>query len=62
MLEALEKAIEVEPNPQTYKLLSDAYERAGEMELAEEIRRKLRQLIVPASKPKRIRQPRKIIM
>jgi len=62
MLEALEKAIEVEPNPQTYKLLADAYERAGEDQLADEIRRKLRQLIVPASKPKRIQQPRKIIM
>ena len=62
MLEALEKAIEVEPNPQTYKLLADAYERAGEMELAEEIRRKLKQLIVPVSKPKRITQPRRVIM
>lgn len=62
MLEALERAIEVEPNPQTYKLLADAYESAGEHELAEEIKDQLKRLIVRTDKPKRIRQPRKIVM
>lgn len=62
MLEALEKASEVEPNPQTYKLLADAYERAGEHELAEEIKSQLKRLIVRNDRPKRIRQPRKIVM
>lgn len=62
MLEALEKAVDVEPNPQTYKLLADAYERTGEIQLAEEIRRKLRQLIVPVDKARRISQPRRVIM
>lgn len=62
MLEALEKAVEVEPNPQTYKLLADAYERAGENDLAEDIKAQLSRLIVRSDKPKRIRQPRRIVM
>lgn len=62
MLESLEKAVEVEPNPQTYKLLADAYERAGENELAEEIKSQLQRLIIRPTQPKRIRQPRRIVM
>ncbi|HEX9679074.1 MAG TPA: tetratricopeptide repeat protein [Candidatus Saccharimonadales bacterium] len=62
MLEALEQAVEAEPNPQTYKLLADAYERTGEDELAEEIKQKLKQLIMPLNRPKRIHQPRKVVM
>lgn len=62
MLEALEKAVEVEPNPQTYKLLADAYERNGEETLAEDIHNQLRRLILRREMPKRIVQPKKIIM
>jgi tetratricopeptide (TPR) repeat protein len=62
MLEALERASEIEPNPQTYKLLADAYERVGEDELAETIKTQLKRLIVRSDKPKRIHQPRKIVM
>lgn len=62
MLEALEKAVKVEPNPETYKLLADAYERAGEIELAKNIMRQLERLIVRTDKARRIRQPRRIVM
>ncbi|MCE7936661.1 tetratricopeptide repeat protein [Candidatus Saccharibacteria bacterium CPR2] len=62
MIEALEKAVELEPNPQSYILLADAYERTGNDDLAAEIRRKLKKLIMPAGRPKRIQQPRKVVM
>lgn len=62
MIEALEKAVELEPNPQSYVLLADAYERIGKDDLAKEIRRKLKKLIMPVGRPKRITQPRKVVM
>jgi tetratricopeptide (TPR) repeat protein len=62
MLESLEKAVDIEPNPQTYKLLADAYERSGEDELATEIKNQLKRLILRRDAPKRITQPRKVIM
>lgn len=62
MLEALENAVKVEPNPQTYKLLADAYERNGEDDLAKEINNQLKRMIIRRDVPKRIRQPRRLIM
>ncbi|MGH7196492.1 MAG: tetratricopeptide repeat protein [Candidatus Saccharimonadales bacterium] len=62
MVAALEQAVELEPNPQSLKILADAYERAGEDELAETIRKKIQKIIVPAQAPKRVRQPRKVVM
>jgi len=62
MLEALEKAVEVEPNPETYKLLADAYERVGESELAKNILRQLERLIVRTDQARRIQQPRRVVM
>lgn len=62
MLEALEKAVSVEPNPETYKLLADAYERAGEIELAKNIMRQLERLIIRTDKARRVQQPRRIVM
>lgn len=38
MVGALEKAVELEPNPQSLRILADAYERTGDMELAESIK------------------------
>ncbi len=35
MIESLERATELEPNPQTLRLLAQAYERTGQHELAE---------------------------
>lgn len=63
MLLSLEKAVELEPNPQTYTLLMDAYMHNGNEKEAEEIRLKLNKLIMPNSRNKRrIRQPRRAIM
>ncbi len=62
MISALEKAVELEPNPQSLKILADAYERMGDMELAETIKKKIEKIIIPASAQTTIRQPRKVVM
>jgi tetratricopeptide (TPR) repeat protein len=62
MVNALEKAVELEPNPQSLKILADAYERTGDQELAEGIMQKVEKIIVPPEAPKRIQQPRKMVM
>lgn len=62
MIEALERAVELEPIPQTLKVLADAYERVGENELAEKLRDKAAKLIIPEVQPKRLKQPRRVVM
>lgn len=62
VIEELNRAVELEPNRQTYTLLIDALLESGNEEAADEIRQKLRKMITPAGKPKRIRQPRKVVM
>lgn len=61
MIEALEKAVELEPNPQSLAILADAYERSDEQELAQVIKTKLKRMS-EASAKRQIRQPRKVIM
>lgn len=62
MIEALEKAVDLEPHPQSLKILADAYERTGDMELANALNDKIKKIIVPAEAPKRIQQPRRMVM
>ena len=62
MIEALERAVELEPIPQTLKILADAYERIGEQELAQKLRDKAAKLIIPEGQPKRVKQPRRVVM
>lgn len=62
MIAALERAVELDPIPQTLTILADAYERGGQEELAAQLRKKAAKLIIPESKPKRIRQPRRVVM
>jgi tetratricopeptide (TPR) repeat protein len=65
MIANLEKAVELEPNPQSLRILADAYERTGDMPLADEIRKKIEKIIIPTATaaPKRqISQPRKMVM
>ena len=61
--EALERAVELEPNPQSLNILADAYERDGREELAASIREKAARMIIPAGIPKRIKRPaRRVVM
>lgn len=61
MIEALEKAIELEPIPQTLKLLADAYERVGDLELSAELRQRAAKMLIPQGQNK-VRQTRRVVM
>jgi len=61
MIEALEKAVELDPIPQTLNILADAYERIGQVELALSLRKKAARMIIPQGQPKRVRQPRRVM-
>lgn len=64
MISSLERAVDLEPNPQSLGILAEAYESTGREDLAEGLRKKARQMLestVP--QPKRIAQPpRRIVM
>ena len=62
MVTALERAVELEKNPQTLTILADAYERTGQTDLALNLREQAAKMIIPQGKPRRIRQPRRVIM
>lgn len=62
MIASLEKAVELEQNPQTLSILADAYDRTGQSNLAADLREKAAKMIIPQGQPKRVRQPRRVIM
>lgn len=62
MIKSLERAVDLEPNPQTLSILADAYDRDGQTELAEGLRVKAKNLLVSADKPRTVQQPRKVVM
>lgn len=61
-LTSLERAVELEKNPQTLTILADAYDRAGQTELATDLREKAAKMIIPQAQSKRVRQPRRVVM
>lgn len=62
MIESLEKAVELDPIPQTLNILADAYERTGQTELSMSLREKSAKMIIPQAPPRRVRQPRRVVM
>ncbi len=62
MITSLERAVELESNPQTLTILADAYERTGQEELATDLREQAAKLIIPEGKSRRVRQPRRVVM
>lgn len=62
VIESLERAVEIDPIPQTLNILADAYERTGQIDLALNLREKAGKLVIPEGQPKRIRQPRRVVM
>lgn len=62
MIESLERAVALEQNPQTLNILADAYDRVGQGDLATDLREKAAKMIIPQGQPKRVRQPRRVIM
>jgi tetratricopeptide (TPR) repeat protein len=61
MITSLEKAVELDPIPQTLTILADAYERVGETQLATDLRERVSKMIVSQSQ-NRVRQPRRVVM
>jgi len=62
MIESLEKAVELEPIPQTLNILADAYERTNRTELANNLREKAAKMIIPQGQTRKIKQPRRVVM
>lgn len=62
MIDSLEKAVELDPIPQTLTILADAYDRVGETQLALDLRERAAKLIIPEGKPKQVQQPRRVVM
>ncbi len=62
MLQELEKAAELEPNKETFTLLHKAYSNNGMSVEADLIEDKIKKLIVPAGRPKRIVRPRRVVV
>lgn len=58
----LERAAELEPNKETYSLLHKAYVTHGMEKEADMVEQKLKKLIVPAGRPKRIVRPRRVVI
>lgn len=62
VINALERAVELDPIPQTLNILADAYDRSGQIDLAANLREKASKLIIPEGQPKRVKQPRRVVM
>lgn len=63
MLEGLQRAVELEPNQESYALLIRAYENSGMQAEADVLKEKVEKLIVPTGKPKRVaRPPRRVVI
>lgn len=62
MIDSLERAIELDPIPQTLTILADAYERTGDTELSLKLRERAAKMIIPPGTPKTVRQPRRVVM
>lgn len=62
MLQGLERAVELEPNKESFTLLKMAYEQAGMQSEADLMEDKLGKLVLPAGKPKRIQRPKRRVV
>jgi tetratricopeptide (TPR) repeat protein len=62
MFASLLRAVELEPNQETYTLLQRAYLEHDMDTEADAIGEKLKTLIVPSGKPRRILRPRKVVI
>lgn len=62
MIESLERAVELDPIPQTLNILADAYDRTGQSELSLTLREKSAKMIIPQVTQRRVKQPRRVVM
>ncbi len=62
MLEELEKAVELETNKESLQLLQKAYLDNDMHAEADQIEQRLKKLIVPSGKPKRVIRPKRVVV
>lgn len=62
MFQALDKAVELEPNKETLTLLHKVYLDRGMQMEADQTEQRLKKLIVPAGKPKRMMRPKRVVV
>lgn len=62
MFQALDKAVELEPNKETLSLLQKAYTDRGMQLEADMVEQRLKKLIVPSGKPKRMMRPKRVVV
>ncbi len=62
MIQELERAVELEPNRESYVLLMNSYRSGGQVEEADQIEQKLQKLVVPSGTPKRIVRPKRVVI
>ncbi len=61
MIDALERAVQLDPIPQTLTILADAYDRVGDKEISLELRERAAKMIIPQGQA-RLKQPRRVVM
>jgi len=62
MFQSLERAVELEPNRETLMLLKQAYSERNMDAQADEVDERIRTLIVPSGKPKKVLRPRRVVL
>jgi tetratricopeptide (TPR) repeat protein len=62
MVQELERAVELEPNHESYNLLIKTYEDLDMQVEADLAKDKLKKLIVPSHKPKRLLRPKRVVI
>ncbi len=62
MFQALDRAVELEKNKETLTLLHKAYLDRGLSAEADMVEQRLKKLIVPSGKPKRMMRPRRVVV
>ena len=62
MIQEMERAVELEPNKESYSLLMNAYRGAGMAAEADLLEQKIHKLIVPAGKPKRVNRAKRVVI
>lgn len=62
MIDHLEKAAEIEPSGESYKLLMNGYRQRGQEAKADLIEDKLKKLIVPSGHTRRVKRPKRVVV
>ncbi len=62
MIQELERAVELEPNKESFTLLMTSYRNSGQAADADMIEQRLNKLILPSGHPKRIVRPKRVVI